>query len=314
MNRNIWVLGGTGFIGKALVGHLSNDPSNRLNLLIHKSMPFSWLEAVNTFTGSISSVDPSWFERYPPDVVFHLARPAGSHWLTREWASRKGAQANQRLVSIFSRLASPPVVVYVSGSLLYGYRPPDSPALENSPLAPAAYARHYIRNERPWLSARDAGMLDVRFARPGWIAGPGSWFERFFWRPMQNHGHVPCYGSGNQLMSLIHLSDGVSMIDSLSKHGQRGQTLNVFAGAPLSQGDFCALLSELSRLPVHHVSEKEVRERCGRTTSEALTASIPMQTLYPGLHEKAGIQYRDTKSMLANLIRLLENKHGVLSP
>ncbi len=312
--KNIWVFGGAGFIGRALVDHLSKNPDNRINMLIHRTMPCTFLDRFNTVTGSIGMFDPFWFERYPPDVLFHLARPAGSCRLTRIWASRKGEQANRRLVSIMKNLDTPPVVVYVSGSLLYGPRADHDPASEDSPVAPASFAGYYQRNEKPWLEAQQEDALDVRFARPGWITGANSWFERFFWQHIMTKGKVPCYGNGNQLMSIIHLDDGVAMIDALSRKGKRGQNLNVFAGAPVSQKRFCEMLADITGKEIEFITEIQLEKQLGKTVAKALTTSIPMRTKYPEVQEAAGRRFADHRALLSDVVRLLKNKQSVFTP
>lgn len=288
--RNVWVLGGTGYIGSALVRHLAADSANRLHLLVHRAAPYRELEGFNTFTGSLATIDPLWLERYPPNVVFHLARPAGSRRITRAWASYRGEQANRRLVGLLERMENPPVVVYVSGSLLYGPRAADDPAFEDSPLAPAAFAGYYHRNEKPWLEAQDKGVLDVRFARPAWIVGSASWFRKFFHEPMMRSGKVPYYGDGQQLMSLIHLGDCARMIDALARYGHPGRNLNVFAQEPLTQSHFADILAKLSGLEKEQVTYAETIRRYGQTAARALTTSIPLATHYPEVAQKAGIE------------------------
>ncbi len=312
--KNIWVFGGTGFIGRALVEHLSKDPYNAISMLIHRTTPYRFLERFNTVTGSIGSFDPTWFERYPPDVLFHLARYAGSRPLTRVWASQKGEHANRRLVSIIKNLKKPPVVVYVSGSLLYGSRADHAPAFEDSPVVPASFAWYYQRNETPWLVAQQENTLDIRFARPGWITGPDSWFERFFWHHILETGKVPCYGNGNQLMSLIHLDDGVAMIDALSRIGKRGQNLNVFAGEPVTQKRFCEILADITGKEIEFISEIKLRKRFGKTVAQALTISIPMGTNYPEIQKAAGVRFVNHRALLSDVLRLLKNKQSVFTP
>ena len=312
--RNVWIFGGTGFIGRALVKHLSKDPDNILHLLIHRNSNYREIERFNSVKGSLAAFDPFWFERYPPDVVFHLARPAGSNRISRMFAAKSGEQANRRMLNILQDLPNPPIVVYVSGSLVYGKRPDNLPATESSTIKPAAYARYYVRNEIPWLEAQQAGIMDIRFARPGWIAGNASWFRKFFLEVMHRHKYVPCYGSGLQLMSLIHLDDGARMIDTLSRIGKPGQNLNLFTGNPVRQKDFCNMLSELSKLPVREIPENKLEQQYGKTVAAALTTSIPLQTENPNLHRQSNIQHTDHKILLSNLLGLFENEKGIFTP
>jgi nucleoside-diphosphate-sugar epimerase len=303
--RNIWVLGGTGFIGSELVKRLSKDPANLLTLLIHRRADYRQLENLNTFKGSLGTIDPAWFERYPPDVVFHLARPAGSNFLTRNLRSFRGEKANGRLISILSGLKKPPVVVYVSGSLMYGPVDADSPAYEDSPLNPGAFAKAYYRNEKPWIDAQQQGRLDIRFARPGWIVGTTSWFRQFFWEPYRLNGKVPCYGDGSQLMSVIHNSDCASMIDQLGRHKTPVKALNIFAMEPVTQLEFSMKLASLLKTETGMISFDQLVRIYGSTTAKALTLSIPMKTHYPDMHLESKIRFPSVEGLLTDIIRLL---------
>lgn len=310
--RNIWILGGTGFIGRALLKHLLGNSANQIHMLINRNKPFGELEQVNTVSGSLSRFDPLWLKRYPPDVVFHLARPAGKNMYSRFWAAKHGQAANKRLINIFLSLPSPPIVIYVSGSLMYGDRPNELPALETSCLNPVSFAKTYLLSELPWVHAKEKKLLDIRFARPGWIAGPSSWFKLFFWDIMRQTGKIPCYGSGKQMMSLIHLDDGASAIDALSIFGKPGSDLNVYSDT-ITHKQFCEQLAALTGKQINMIPEKELLSTYGKTVAEALTSSIPMSSIYPDIHRKADIRFKSTETLLADIIRLLESKEGVLT-
>lgn len=305
--RNIWVLGGTGFVGSALVKHLFINKNNRLNLLIHKKADYGSLENINAITGSINDFDSRWLERYPPDILFHLARPSGSNYITRKIRSSAGERANRRLVNILCGIPEPPMVVYVSGSLMYGERSADEPAYEDSPLDPASYARFYYRNELPWIEAQQDGLLDVRFARPGWIAGPSSWFMKFFWKHFTLSGKVPVYGDGQNPMSVIHIDDCAAMIDGLSLYGAKGSNLNIYAADTILQSNFSKLLAKILNAETENISYNYVRRKYGEVTAKALVSSSPMKTLYPALHRKTRIQFPETSALLADVVRLLKN-------
>ncbi len=312
-SRNIWIFGGTGFIGSALVKLLSRDGANRLHLLIHKRAPWKLLEGFNTFTGTLADVEPVWFERYPPDIVYHLARPAGSNTVTRKLRSVAGEKANRRLANIFRALPVPPVVVYVSGSLMYGNRPATDPASENSPLKPASFAHYYYRNELPWIEAQSEGFLDIRFARPGWIAGPASWFMEFFFNRWRRTGKVPCYGGGMQHMSVTDTADCAAMIHTLGQHGSKGGNLNIFSADIITQLDFSNTLARLLNAETEMIPEYRIRRSYGKVTAAALLSSSPMGTLYPELHRRAGIIYRSPEQLLVPVVRLSENKQGIFA-
>ncbi len=310
--KNIWILGGTGFIGNALVRYLSAKPENRLHLLLNKNTPYRELEGYNTFSGGLSEIDLQWLEMYPPDIIFHLARPAGKNHITRKIASLTGNQLNRRLIRIISALSSSPVIVYVSGSLMYGRRQVCDPASESSKLAPDSFARFYHQTEKPWIEEQKRGELDVRFARPGWILGPGSWFRKFFWEPHLGSGKVPCYGDGNQMMSIIHMDDCAVMVDILGSKGVRGQNLNIFSGKPIPQYEFSRLMAEIVGAEIEFIHINTLRRKFGSTTADALCSSSSMTTEYSFIHQKADIVFKNKESMLTDVIRLLKNKQGIL--
>ena len=295
-------------MGRPLVKQLSYDSSNLLNLLIHKNTANREIENFNSFTGSLINIDRNWFNKYPPDVIFHLARSAGSNYLTRQLYARMGKFANYRLVKRLASLGKPPIVVYVSGSLMYGNRSIDSPATEDSLLSPESYARYYFHTEQPWIEAQRKRILDIRFARPGWIVGPSSWFLKFFWLPFLNNGKIPCYGDGNQYMSIVHLSDFARLTESLYLKGDLYQNLNIYSCPPIMQMEFSGTLAEIMGAGVEYVSYGQTCNKYGYTTARALTSSIPMQTNYRHIHDNSGIQFKSVREILVNITGILEHK------
>jgi nucleoside-diphosphate-sugar epimerase len=304
--RNVWVLGGTGFIGKALIQQLSHNPNNLVHLLVHKHVPYRVLESYNVFSGSLESFEAAWFEKYPPDILFHLARIGGGNAITRSWAARRGAKANKRLLGILKNLPAPPVVVYVSGSLMYGNQPERMVADESTPLSPVSYARYYVEAERPWLQAQKEQLLDIRFARPGWILGAGSWWTTFYWNPFMQTGNIPLYGDGEQRMSLVDVDDCARQIVLLAERGAKYQNLNIFSGLPVTQRIFAATLAGLLRAGVERIPARQLEKTFGRTVTEALCSSIPLTSQYPDLVEAGYAEFPDLEAMFQKVLLALK--------
>jgi nucleoside-diphosphate-sugar epimerase len=220
--------------------------------------------------------------------------------------------ANTKMVRKFKSLSKPPIVVYVSGSLMYGNQSSGF-ALESSSLRPEAFGRYYYKAEEPWIQAQMNDSLDVRFARPGWVVGPSSWFKAFFWNYIKANKMVPIHGTGKQLMSLVHIDDCARLIEALSKYGARGQNLNVFGCKPITQEEFSELLSSITGLPIKRLTFEETGKMYGTTATHALVSSTPMDTLYPEIHQAAQIKHDSPKKILSSIIGLLENEQGVFS-
>lgn len=309
--RNIWILGGTGFIGTALTAHLKKNPLNKLHMLVHRNIPYRKLEDINIFAGGIADIRPEWLINYPPDVVFHLARAAGSYHITRKLAARLARKGNRHLFNLLHSLPKPPLVVYVSGSLMYGTQSMDTFADEETPLNPTSFARYYIEGERTWLEAQKQGMLDIRFARPAWILGPASWFREFYWKFFLLNRKIPVFGTGMQKMSLVQLDDCAGMIDRLSTHGQPNRNLNIFSGPAVSQLEFSRHIAADLGVEIQYVSEKTLARKYGKTTASALLESIPLKTRYPELYEHTEWMFPGIDSMIKHTLALLENEKGI---
>jgi len=192
---------------------------------------------------------------------------------------------------------------------MYGKRELSDPAFEDSALNPDAYAQYYIRNEQPWLDVQKTGNLDVRFARPGWILGPGSWFREFFWKPYLETGKVPCYGT--HLMSLVHLDDCASMIDALARYSNKGQNLNIFSGPAISQPEFCQIIAQVLGTGKNSIHFEEVKRRYGNTAARALTSSTPMATLYSDIHQKARVRFPAPDEIIQDVISKLQEEDPI---
>ncbi|HEY4786150.1 MAG TPA: NAD(P)-dependent oxidoreductase [Bacteroidales bacterium] len=311
--KNIWILGGTGFIGSALVRHLSENPKNSLHLLVHRNVPYRSLESHNTFTGSLENFDLAWMEKYSPDVIFHLARLGGSNAFTRNLSSYKGAKANYRLIRCLESMKKPPTLVYVSGSLMYGHQTSGNPIDEYASLSPVSYAKYYIRGEEPWIEAQTKASLDIRFARPGWILGPASWFRIFYWQHYVKTGKIPLFGDGQQRMSLIHVDDCAGQIANLAEKGSKLQNLNIFSGPPVTQEIFAETLASLLQTQTETISVKTLKNEFGNTVTEALTSSIPLQTKYCEMASIYIPKYPDLEAMLVKTLSALKHHEAVFS-
>jgi nucleoside-diphosphate-sugar epimerase len=305
--KNIWVLGATGYVGKALTLELLAQKERglwagyRINTLGHRTMDAEIMERTNFFMSDLATLDTQWWERFPPAVVFHCARLAGSTDGARSKAARRGAQANARLIRFLEDAPWRPTVVYCSGTLMYG--PQTSPATEVVSLNPVAYARHYLHAEQPWLDAQARGHLDVRMARPAWIIGPDSWFKAFFYNPLQPNRPIPYYGSGEQRMSLIHINDCAGQLIHAWTHGTPLSNYNLFSGAPIPQWEFSQMVAGLTGNSTSHVTEEQLHKQVGKTVAEALLSDIPVDTLHQTWKGAYAPQFGGVSQMVESAIQ-----------
>lgn len=306
--RYIWILGATGFIGKALAQHLALE--EKLVLFGNKSLDLELMENRNFILSPLEDFDFHWFERFPPKVIFHCARLAGPTPKKRLAAAKKGAQANERLIQFLEKLAAPPTVIYCSGTLMYGNQTVS--INENAALHPTAYARQYQLAERPWLAAQARGQLDIRMARPAWILGPESWFYYFFLKPAWEQGWVPYYGDGQQAMSILSLADCAGQLWHCYTHGSKGKNYNLYSLEPISQEAFAGIIAERLQGSVQSISFEEVAHAYGQTEAEAVCSNIPVHSSHDDWKQSYRTQQPDLKRLVEEAIAQAEKNYRPL--
>lgn len=293
-----WVLGARGYIGSALVESLRQKSAPaQLCPVVHRQMPPPDWESLNSLLGSLEDFDFHWLERFPPREIYHCARIAASRDWLRARAGAKGYAANRRWREALQKQPSEQKskLIYCSGSLVYGASA--TPLKEDAPLRPIGFARFYEKAERAWYNPRPEE--DIRFARPAWILGPESWFYHFFYRPALSQGFVPCYGDGQQKMSLLHRDDCAGLLQHVGEMGEPQGQYNLYVTEAISQAEFTAALARKMGLPTRAISSDFLRKRYGRGTAEALCLSAPLDSL----HQDWRRRYRP---LYADLDRILE--------
>ncbi len=311
MARHILLLGGSGFVGSAVLREfLAEEPDTRLSLLVHRRKPGIDAARLRLVHGSLRDFDLNQITRDPPTHVVHMARlPGRSPW-RRTLAGLRGARANIRLLQTLRRLAHPPRVLYVSGSLMYGNRGEEW-VDEQTPLQPTSFARAYIRGERPLLQSQARGDLPVMMVRPPWILGAGSWFATFYAAPMARQRSVPCYGSGRNWMSLLHVEDCARLIRHVTLHGEAGQSYNLTL-PPLRQQDFCGLLSELTGMPVEERPLTTLGRPLDRSLVEAFGSSIRLRSRHHAFLDRCALRFGNPRAALADVIARFEDIKPIL--
>lgn len=301
MIQYIWVLGATGYVGKHVVLDLldryQGDPKVQIVAVGNQSIDAEVMERTHFLMMPLGGIGPKWLERYPPSILFHCARMAGSSSSARNRAAKLGEKANQKLKASLEALAKPPMVVYCSGTLMYGNS--IEPIFEGAEENPIAYARAYERAERPWKEG--SKKLDIRIAYPAWIFGKGSWFEAFYAKPGITHGTTHIIGDGNAVMNLVHVEDVAGQLVHIATHGIPSERYNIYGNSEITQGQFAAhvatcLGSELKTLP-----EDALVKRFGHTVTEALTSSIVLGTKHKEWKDSCTLKHPDWATMVGEL-------------
>lgn len=309
--RHILLLGGTGFVGSAVVQAFLDEKADiRLSMLVHRRTSNTTDLRVRLMNGSLQHLDLKQIARDPPTHVVHMARWAGSSPWRRTLAGLRGGHANMRLLRGLGRLPDPPRILYVSGSLMYGSCG-EAWVDENTPLHPTSFARSYILGERPLLRSQTHRDLPVIMVRPPWILGTASWFASFYATPMIRHRYIPCYGEGRNWMSLLHIEDCARLIKHTLLNGEAGQSYNLTL-PPVRQRDFCALLSGQTGLPIVALPLNTLARPRDRTLIEAFNSSIRLRSRHDAFLRACPLHFGTLQAAVADILSRLEHIQRIL--
>jgi nucleoside-diphosphate-sugar epimerase len=248
----------------------------RAALLVHRTPALLSHPNLELLPGDLSGFDWRKLESDPPGMIYHLARMSGRNRLARRAAAWRNARANERLLGWMRSLERPPLLVFLSGTLVYGSR--EGEADEAAPLKPASYQYDYFTAEKPVLDAMRRRALPVMVLRAPWVYGDGSWFRKFFRDPMRSKGFVPWYGAGDNWMSLIHVDDCAALIEYLSRRGAPGEIYNLTGHPPLRQRAFAETLGAITDLSVRRISRLKILLQHDPATWASLTFSLRAAT------------------------------------
>lgn len=297
-----WILGATGYIGGAITRELLAEEHSIPVAVGRRRLPGSSLEGAIYLPTGLEGLTIDWLERFPPTLVFHCARRAGSLPLLRKISSLRGNRANKKLLAQLTSLNQPPPLVYVSGSLMYGNS--SEMVFEDHPINPLGFAKPYIKAEEPFIDGRNYSK--VIMARPGWILGPSSWFHHYFYNYYLNHNAVPFYGSGEQLMSIISLEDCARLIIHVAKESQH-HVQNIYTFNPISQREFAQKVADNLNAPIQQVEERSIEKMYDKHVAEALCSSCPLDTNYPNVIASFQPKHDNLDSLIRQVIDQLSS-------
>ncbi|MEJ2596393.1 MAG: NAD(P)-dependent oxidoreductase [bacterium] len=279
MKRAI-ILGGSGFIGKAVLEKLKRE--NIEILAVTHKRPIAEDEKVRVIGGGINSLTSQSIDHFSPDVIFHCARPTFPYFKRRgrQLAAIQSSFLNKKLIRHISVSGSRPRLLFLSGSLMYGRG--EQPHGEDSPLHPVSYARQYARGEKPILKAIGKENMTVQVIRLPWIIGRGSWFQWFYLDAIQKYQAIPFFGDQSNRMEIIDIEDAAKFIVQVARNQTSSAVINLPAKEAITQKEFVSMVSRIMNVPAvdfrqlyGHKLEKE--------TVEAFQSTILLKTRHTEL-------------------------------
>ena len=239
----ILVLGGTRFIGRALVESLLADGHTVALLHTGHHNPFGdSVQHLLADRQDYRALQRALRGRHF-DVVFEHAyvHPIGTR--------------PEDVQAVLDALPTPPKrVVFTSSAAVYEVGPGvDSPIVETSPYASRGdtYSVHKIETEQALLKAHRDGLFETAIVRPSFVIGPYSPGERlgFFWDRLLANRPIVLPDQGETRLQFAYVHDVADALRSAAVHGAAaGQAYNVGWQDAITQRELIAQLAELAEV------------------------------------------------------------------
>lgn len=298
---SIFTLGASGFVGQYVWKTGAERKYLQRALQRHGQVDSTHGTVIS---GDLSSFKWKNLDQHPPDAIIHTARISGQTAIGRWFAGWQGLRANEALERW--RLGSGVRLVYASGTLVYGDCG-SMPVVETNPLSAISFQRNYIRAEKPFLDRVHVPKSGLCIARLPWIYGPGSWLAQFYIRTARRDGFVTQFGSGRQIMSLLHVEDAAGMMLDLAVNREASGVFNLTTGISVTHNDFCEMVASALNLPIKNLSDAAIWSKYGKTVGEALTFSSNLQTERDEIRQYP-LRYPDTATGISKVVSQLESQ------
>ncbi len=238
------VIGGTGFIGRALTRRLVAEGRDVRVLSRGRTGPFPDLpDQVETVSASLHDLDGLTEAMKGMEVVFNLAKSMDTTW---EDCLRNDVGVATR-VAMASEAAGVKRLVYTGTIASYDMSDPGKKITEDTGFAADMsdrnlYARSKAECENQLMKLHRERGLPLVIARPGIVVGPGGPLQHWGIGRWHGAGAVRIWGHGNNILPFVlndDVADGlVRMIDAPVE----GQSFNLIGDRMLSaRGYFDAI-------------------------------------------------------------------------
>lgn len=235
---NIFVTGGTGFLGEHLISAIQAEGGHTLYGLARSESSAKTLEerGVSPVRADLTDGDAlrRALEPLTVEVVFHLAAEIATQRSKSKLRSANidGTQRLFEAVRLHEELktfvfASTVVTGQAHGALL----------VEDRPLVvETEYGRTKQTAEKILLDAQKAEGFPAIVLRPCHIYGDGGWFGGIIQELKKGALRMP--GDGKNMWDVVHVDDVAQGCLALLHHGEPGEIYHVADDTPVTMGEF----------------------------------------------------------------------------
>jgi nucleoside-diphosphate-sugar epimerase/predicted dehydrogenase len=254
----VLILGGTGFIGQALVrclcqrGYqvrvLARNPNNCPPTL--KQLPIELVK------GDFADAEATRAALAGIDYVYHLAKGMGKSWND----CLKTDVEPTRKVAELCLAAGVKRLFYTSSIAIYDASNAETIITEETPHSPgmvrvAPYARTKVANERLLMDLYKQKGLPVVIFRPGIVLGSGG--NPYHWGVVAWPYHSVCqlYMDGNNPLPIVLVDDvATALVNAIEAPGIEGESFNLTAPACITANDYLDAFEQRAGLKLRRVS------------------------------------------------------------
>jgi nucleoside-diphosphate-sugar epimerase len=235
----VFVTGGSGFIGRALIGRLRELGAHAGGVDLHPD------PTIDVVAGSTNDPSPWVHLLKGVDAIIHTAAivsNVASHddaWTVNVLGTRRTIEA--------AAAAGARRLVHLSSIMAYGFDYPDE-VDETYPVRVNgfSYTDSRVNSEAVVMTAHAAGEIDATVVRPGDVIGPGSiWVREPIEMARKGRMVLPAGGAGGLTpIYLDNLVDGILL--TLSNPAASGQVFTLTDGYGVPCHDYFGRLAELA--------------------------------------------------------------------
>eukprot|EP00049_Salpingoeca_infusionum_P018671 m.358265 g.358265 ORF g.358265 m.358265 type:complete len:297 (+) comp18094_c0_seq1:299-1189(+) len=279
-----FVTGASGFVGKAFVNRVLSRGDSVIGL---SRKAASGLSQLDPRVQWISTVDQL------KSAPSHILNLAGEPIASEKWTEARKQTLRDSRIKLTSQLCTKLKTfdtqpkVFISGSAVgyYGYG--TAPCTEASPAADGFASKLCVDWENAVDVAPETRAVKVRI---GVVLGPNGGMLEKIW-PMYKFGLGGRMGSGDQILSWIHLQDLVEMFVWAADNSEVTNALNGTAPNPVPQYEFAQSLGRTLGRPAFIPTPEFVFRFLLGETADLL---VKGQSVVPAKAEALGFKYRFT--------------------
>lgn len=308
----IFVAGGSGFIGSAIIKRLVRD-GHDVDGLVHTRSHADAVEkaGAGVILGDLLETGAWTSAMCEADLVISTSQPVRQgEKLPLEAARRRSFYHGKMVGNLFLAAAGSGVkgVVVTYGVNGFGSHGNEW-VTENSELGPTGYERTisgaYWHIDKTSRKAR-VPLLNIF---TGWVYGPGSWFASMA-RGI-NNGSMKVVGEGNNFMSLIHIDDLADAYSAVAEKMPFGERYALVDGNPVTQRELAGFIAgTIGARPPNNIDIEEYARFAGELAAESMSCSCRVSGARMKKHLLPELKYPTIASGVPQVLESLGLTHA----